>query len=270
MLETIKKDRRTKITIMLFAFLTAWWMILYFSGLKENFNNYFFGASYGILALLGGIWGLQIANKWGGVKSVMGKAIILLSLGLLAEEFGQIVFSTYNIFLGVEIPYPSLADVGYFGNIPLYILGIIYLAKASGIHFTFKKLSSKIQLIFFPALMLTLSYLFFLQKYEFDWSNPLRIFLDFGYPMGQAIYISIALLIYSLSKNILGGIMKSRILLLLLAFTAQYLADYNFLLQNSRGTWYNAGYGDYLYLLAYFIMTLGLLQLDAVLNKLQH
>ena len=62
----------------------------------------------------------------------------------------------------------------------------------------------------------------------------------------------------------LGGIMKNRILFILFAFFAQYLADYNFLFQNSRGTWYNGGYGDYLYLAAYFLMTFGIIQLKTI------
>ena len=104
----------------------------------------------------------------------------------------------------------------------------------------------------------------FLQKYEFDWGQPLKIFLDFGYPFGQAIYVSLALLTYTLSKSVLGGIMKKKILFILFAFLMQYVADYNFLFQSSRGTWANGGYGDFLYFLAYFLMTLGLLNLQNI------
>lgn len=270
MIQSLKKEWRTQVAVAFFILLTAWWVTLNLSGVKESFHNYIFGAAYGLMAMLGGVWAIDIARKWGMTKSVMGRAILALSLGLLAEEFGQIVFSFYNIFLHVEIPYPSFADIGFFGNIPLYIVGIMLLAKAAGIQFTLKKNFHKLQIVLLPAIMLIFSYVLFLQNYEFDWSNLLRIFLDFGYPLGQAIYVSIALLIYSLSKNILGGIMKSRILFLLIAFVAQYIADFNFLFQNSRGTWLNGGYGDYLYLMAYFLMTLGLLQLNTVLGKLRN
>lgn len=267
LLETLRKESKAKIVTLLFIGLTVWWLVLLASGIKEAFNNYLFGALYGLVALLGGIWGIKTAMRWGGFKSVMGKAIMFLSLGLLAEEFGQLVFSYYNIFLHVQVPYPSLADLGYFANIPLYLLGIIYLGRASGIQFSLKKLSGRLQLIIFPLIMLILAYIFFLQGYEFDWLDPLKIFLDFGYPFGQALYISIAILTLSLSQKVLGGIMRDKIIFIIFAFVAQFLADYNFLFQSSRGTWYNAGYGDYLYLLAYFIMTLGLLQLHAVANK---
>ena len=109
--------------------------------------------------------------------------------------------------------------------------------------------------------MLIFSYFFFLRDYQFDWSNPLKIFLDFGYPLGQAIYVSIAILTYVLSKGVLGGVMKPKILFLVFALIIQYLADYNFLLQAANSTWQNGGYGDLIYLIAYLLMALSLLQL---------
>ncbi|MBI3282862.1 hypothetical protein HYZ70_02190 [Candidatus Curtissbacteria bacterium] len=269
MIGTIKKDRSAQLAIGAFILLTIWWILLFLSGSRTGFPNYLFGAVYGpFMSLYGGILGLKISKQWGGFKSLMGKAIIVLSLGLLAESFGQIVFSFYNIFLHVEIPYPSLADIGFFGNIPLYLFGILLLAKASGVRVSLRSFTSQVQAILFPLAMLVISYILFLQNYEFDWTQPIKIFLDFGYPFGQALYVSIAILTYSLSRKLLGGIMRSRIIFLILAFCAQYLADFNFLYQNSKQTWYNGGYGDYLYLVAYMIMALGLLQLKMTLLKL--
>jgi len=262
--DTIKKEFSARLAVILFGFLSVWWLILLASGLRENIHNYLFGAVYGVMALVGGLTGLSISKTWGGAKSSVGKAIMFLALGLLAAEFGQLVFSFYNIFLGVEIPYPSLADLGFFANIPLYSIGIFYLAQLSGVFMTLKKFSNKILVVTIPVLLLVFSYILFLQGYEYDWSSPLKIFLDLGYPLGQAFYVSLALLTYTLSRGMLGGIMKNRILFILFAFFAQYLADYNFLFQNSRGTWYNGGYGDYLYLAAYFLMTFGIIQLKTI------
>ena len=87
------------------------------------------------------------------------------------------------------------------------------------------------------------------------------MFLDFGYPLGQALYVSLALLTYLLSTKTLGGIMKNKVLLILFALAVQYAADYNFLSQAYAETWRNGGYGDAIYLLAYFLMALGLIQL---------
>src|SRR3990167_2539072 len=174
------------IALLLFTTFTVWWIVIFFLGYKESLHNYIFGALYGIMAMYGGVIGIEASKRWGGIHSLMGKAILFLALGLLAAEFGQIVFSYYNIILHIEIPYPSVADIGFFGNIPLYTTGIFLLAKASGIQITLKKAYGKVSIIIFPLIMLFLSYLFFLQGYEFDWSDPILIFLDFSYPLGQA------------------------------------------------------------------------------------
>ena len=109
----------------------------------------------------------------------------------------------------------------------------------------------------------------FLKNYEFDWSNLLKVFLDFGYPLGQAFYVSLALLTFLLSKEFLGGLMKPKVLIILFALAVQYMADYNFLTQVNNGTWINGGYGDYIYLLAYFLMTIALINLGSVFEKIQ-
>jgi len=250
-------------TGILFTGLLLWWMFLKSAGQFENAfaANGLWAASYQAVALWGGVWGLIIARSWGGTKSVMGRAISALTAGLLFQVLGQSVFSYYNLFAGVEMPYPSLADLGYFGSIPLYAYGILMLAKASGIKLSIKSFVSQIQYTIIPAVVLGLSYYNFLLGYEFDWSAPLKTFLDFGYPLGQAFYVSVALLTYLLSRKTLGGVMKTKVLFILVALAVQYVADYNFLLQVANGTWEMGGYGDMIYLCSYFLMALGLIQM---------
>lgn len=137
---------------------------------------------------------------------------------------------------------------------------MIMLLSASGGKVSLKSFKHQMIAIIIPLGMLLFSYMLFLRSYEIDFSQPIRLFLDFGYPLGQALYVSAAILTYTVSKNILGGIMRKKIIFIIIAFIAQYAADFNFLYQSSRGTWYNGGYGDYLYLVAYFIMVLGILQ----------
>ena len=195
------------------------------------------------------------------MKSIMGRAITALSAGLLFQVLGQSVFSYYNLFAGVEMPYPSLADLGYFGSIPFYTYGILMLAKASGIKLTWESFLRQIRFTVIPAVVLGFSYFHFLRGYEFDWTAPLKTFLDFGYPLGQAFYVSLALLAYLLSRKTLGGAMKTKVLFILAALAVQYLADYNFLYQVTNETWGVSGYGDVIYLTGYFLMALGLIQL---------
>ena len=275
MIDTIRKDRKGQIVFFIFLLLTFFWFVLQANLLNNQLlfaHSYqkFFGAIYGIVALLGALWGIGTAMKWGGLRTVMGKAIIMFSLGLFAQEFGQASLSIIDYVFKIQGSYPSIGDIGFFGSIPLYILGVLYLAKASGVKIGLKSLTNKIQAIIIPIVILSVGYILFLNGYKFDWKDPLKIFLDFGYPLGQAIYISLALLTYLLSRKVLGGVMKNKILLILFALGIQFIADYTFLYQSSKGTWTVGNINDYMYLAAYFIMTLGILSLrvENIKNKL--
>jgi hypothetical protein len=272
MVETNKKWRYNLpifIAVGIFLFLLGWWLILYITGSKSGSQNQLFSALYGSMALYGAIWGLITAKKWGGLKSAMGKAVLGFSMGLLAQEFGQITYSLY-FYKTHAIPYPSIGDIGYFGTIPLYCLGTIYLAKVSGAKTKLKFSSHKLLAVLIPLVLLSVSYVIFLQGYQLDWSNPLKIFLDLGYPLGDALYISLAILAFLLTKNVLGGVMKSKIFLLLFALAMEYFADFMFLYQQNKGTEYAGGLNDLLYLISYFVMALALLQLRAVLMKIRN
>jgi len=267
MLETLKKHWKAKVAFIIFAIFTVWWIFLQFIP-KESIYHQVFGETYGILAFWGAISGFLVAKKWGGLKSVLGKAIILLSIGLLAQEFGQLAYAYYIYVLNIDIPYPSLGDIGFFGTIPFYIAAAYLIANASGVKLTKGSFQNKIQAIVIPLLMLGIGYILFLKGYEFDFSNPLKIFLDFGYPLGQAIYISIGILTYSLTRNMLGGIMKGKILFFIIAFSSQFLADYIFLYFQDQ--YYNGSFIDFMYLVAYFIMAIAIIQLESTLTKLKH
>lgn len=268
----IQKEWQAKVAIIGFILFTLWWLYnnLIVGNQNIRYDSFLdFGGLYGFIAVWGAIWGLVIAQQWGGLKSVIGKALILFSLGLLAQEFGQLYYALYNDIYKTPGPYPSLGDAGFFGSIPLYIGGVLLLAQAAGVKVRLGSFTHKLQALFIPVVMLVVSYFIFLQGYTFDLSNPVKVFLDFGYPFGQAIYISLAILTYVLSKGLLGGIMKSRILFLLLALCIQFLSDFTFLYQSSKGVYHVGEIVDYTYLLSYFVMTLALLQFKTVLRELK-
>lgn len=249
------------LTLALLFLLSLWWLwTVLFVGVG-GYESLLWAASYQSVALLGSLVGFSISSSWGGFKSLLGRAVGFLSLGLLFQVIGQSVFSFYNLFLHVEVPYPSIADIGFFGSIVWYIIAIFLIGKVAGIHLNTKNVASKIQVVAIPAFMLLSSYFVFLGNYEFDFSNILRVFLDFAYPLGEAVYLSIAILIITLSRGFLGGVMKKPLLIIALAFVFQYIAEFNFLYQVIHKSWINGGYGDYLYLLSYFVMSIGLLSL---------
>lgn len=268
MLKRTFNQKLTMIAIAIFVIFSLIWAYLKFVLEPTQTQLDIIGGTYGLLALYGGIVGLLVARKWGGLKSLIGRAITFLSLGLLAQEFGQLVYTYLGTTLD-EIPYPSVGDIGYMGSVFLYIAAAIMLAKATGFRFGVRALRGKLVAVIVPLIILAISYAAFLRDYEFDWSNPLVIFLDFGYPLGQSIYIAIALLVFLLSRKLLGGVMRPVILFLLGALCIQYISDYTFLYKNANETWEVAGINDYMYLVSYLVMTIAILRFGALAKKLK-
>lgn len=252
--------------VILFVAFTTWWVYIDFvlkSSSYTDIQNQLFAGVYGVMALVGGIFGLIASKKWGGFKSLFGRSLMFFALGLLAQEFGQIAYSYYLYVSKVNIPYPSVGDVGYFGSALFYIYGAYLLAKGIGLRYSLKNPVKKIVAAVIPLAMLIFSYTIFLRGYQFDFSSfkaGLTVFLDFGYPFSQAIYIAIALLAYLFSLKLLGGKMKMKVLLLLFALVVQYVADFTFLNNAKAQKVYPAGINDYIYFISYSVMTLALLR----------
>lgn len=264
-MHSLLKNRVAQILIVLYLGLVVFWGWIRIHDLTEGSINNLYGALYPFISLIGGLYGIFVVSReWGGFKSVMGKGVLFLSLGLLAEVFGQWAWSYYTMIQGIEVPYPSIADIGYFAIIPLYSYAMYNFAKASGIKFGLSTFFGKLQTLAVPLIMITTAYFFFLKDIQVDWSNPVRTFLDFGYPGLEPIAVSIGILTYSLSRNILGGIMRSKILYIIFALVFQFITDYTFLHQAGTGTYYNGGIVDLLYTTSFMIMALGILSLGSV------
>lgn len=269
MSNTNKKEVKkvSLLLLILFLFFSGWFVGAYLPGSLKIKGTVLLSEVYGVVTLLGGIYGLLIAKRWGYFKSYFGKTIILISIGLLLQEFGQLDYSYLNSVKHVAVPYPSYPDIGFFGSIPVYIFAAIYLFKGLNIMSIIKKSPLKLILgIIIPIIILVVSYWFLLRGYSTGGKSNAAIFFDFAYPIGQAIYVSIALITLIFVTKQLGGLMKYPVLLLLIAYLTQYASDFNFLYQTLHSTWAPGHYGDYIYFLAYCITTYSLIKLNSALK----
>ena len=270
MIYNLKYNRLFQLAFALFLITFFWWLTIYFRGLIGSSENNIYTLLYPLISLIGAVIGFKSAYSWGGIKSQFGKAILLLASGLLFQFIGQAIYA-YNIYiLNIEVPYPSYGDIGYFGSVILYIIALIYLAKVVAVRISFKSITGKLQAFILPAFLLCSSYFFFLKSYEFDWTNPAIILLDFGYPIGQTIYVSLTVAIIILSRNTLGGIMKRPLQFLLFALVVQYFSDFLFLFLAKTGTWYVGGINDFLYSVSYFLMTLALTSIGSKVDQMEN
>lgn len=271
MIQTIRKVFAAKMIFAMFLIYSVWWIYAQSTPFESNIRN-LFSDTYTIVAFWGGISGLLIAKKWGGFKSMFGRAINMFSIGLLLETIGQLIGSYYFYVLNVDIAYPSIADLGYFGAIICYIYGAYLLAKICGVQFQMKSLKSKMMSAIFLLLFLLVPYFTFLSGYNLEEEmlvNPIKVFLDFATPLGQSTFLLIAFLTYLFSREMLGGIMKNKILWILVGLSFQYIADFVFIYKDMTDTWQAGGQSEYLFLFAYTVISLAIIQLDTALKELQ-
>ena len=268
--ETLLKDRKVLLLTLLAGALAVLWLYAHFVNPKESFLT-FFTNTYGLVALFGGLAGLVVAHKWGGFGSYLGKSVGFFSLGLLMQELGQVLYMYYIYVLKIEIPYPSLGDFGFFGSIPMYIMGAFYIGKVLGL--SGRELGSfKNRLVAFVACLsiLLTTYFVLMRNYEYDFSAPLSVALDFGYPLGQAMYLFIGLVVYFVSVKSLGGALRKNVLALIVALTLQYASDFMFLYKARNETWIPGGPNDFLYLISYYVMAVAVLSFHPVLEHLKN
>ncbi|KKR78575.1 MAG: hypothetical protein UU25_C0037G0004 [Microgenomates group bacterium GW2011_GWB1_40_9] len=257
-------------TVIFIFYSFTWLYIQQFEVSASRDIRQLWGHTYLILSVFGGIAGLFISKKWGGYKSLLGKAIAVLSIGLLFQSFGQIYSSYYVYFYDVESPpYPAIGDIGFFGSVLVYIYGVLLLSRLSGVHFSMRKFQNKIWMFTVPIFMLGLSYFLFLKGYELTGISKVQVFLDFGYPLGQALYVSIAILSLIISWNWLGGVLQKPIWFLIFALIFQSLSDFTFIFQAISGTWYVGGVNDFMYLTSYYLMAMALIHMGSVFKKIK-
>jgi hypothetical protein len=246
--------------LSIYAAIYGWWVYIRFSGATDN---HLFNWCYGIISLLSTFYAFKVARHWGGFRSAIGKLIILLGVGLFSQWLGLQIWTYYNLIAEVEVPYPSLADIGYFGLVPAYTVAAFYLAKVSGVRFGLKTLSSKLLAVFVPLVSLTAAFFLFVRNVGFEDPNPIKLFFDLAYPIGEILPVTVALIVLALtSRKMSGGFMRSRIALLVFAFSFQFLTEYFFLYQSGAGTYTNGGLADLMYATSYFIMGISLVSLS--------
>ncbi len=242
------------------------WSGMFMSGLRELPINKFWGIGINFIPLFGGVFGLFTARHWGGFKSTVGKALSYLSLGLLSWSGGNWIWSYYNFFLNNNIPYPSLSDVGYILAVPLWMIGMFYLAKATGVKYGLKKKTEKIYAFILPIVSVVVSYYLLVVVARggsiSSGGGLIKIFFDFAYPLGDVMIITIAFLIFGLSLRYLGGRNKLPVLITIFGFVLMFFADFSFSYETTLGTYYDGDPINLLFITALFTIGFGISSFD--------
>lgn len=262
----IISNLKVKIVIVSFLIMLLWWVFINLNNLQNVNQNFLYGAGLGLISVIGAVVGILNAKKWGFFKSSMGKAVLFLSIGLLTWGIGTLLFAYYNMFLQVDIPYPSFADLFYIISWPLWALSIFHLSKATGARFQLNNSVGKLLVVIVPIIAIVFSYYILIivarDGVVVSSTNPLKTFFDLVYPIGDVVILTATLLIYTLSFNFLGGFFKWPIILILLGFAFNYISDFNFVFGVTKGTYFVANWVDLLYTVSFFLLGLGVSMAD--------
>jgi len=258
-----------KYTSFLVGFLlqnVIFWVGIQFSKIIDLPINLIYSFSNGFLATAAGVMGLLISRHWGGSKSAVGKAVLLISLGTTSWGLGTLIWSFYNFVLHIPVPYPSWADLGYVLAVPLWIIGVFYLSKATGAKFSLRQLHGRLMLILLPLLAAVASYYFLYvvarnSSFEVE-GGLLKIFLDFYYPLGDWIILTVAFLVFGLSLRYLGGRFRLPVMITLLGFVFMFISDFMFSYTTTVESYYNGHLVDLLFTAAIFVISFGVASFD--------
>ena len=252
----------TKVLIAIYSVVILWWLSIFFRGIQETTENYAFSLIYSVIPLSWGIIGFLNARRWGGLTSLVGRAVLFLSAGIFAWGIGNLIFAYYNLVLQIPVPYPSLADAGFFLIYPLSAIGMSYLFKVTGASFGLRSKSAKLALLIIPLLLILLSYylLFIVARggeISYD-GDLLKLFLDIAYPVGDVIVITLAAVVYLFSFKYLGGLFRIPVILILIGFISNYIADFLFSYTTTTETYFVGKWVDLFYPTAFLLISLGL------------
>ncbi|HEU5114554.1 MAG TPA: hypothetical protein VFT82_02190 [Candidatus Paceibacterota bacterium] len=258
-----------KICTIFFGALAVFWAILFATSTKGMLANDLFAFAYGLIPLFGGAAAMVGYRKWGGLSTILGKAILLLGFGLFLWGAGESVYAYYNIFLHVAIPYPSIADIFFAPSVFFYTLGAIYLSRTTGIGIGLRSRIGKAFTVIAPILVLALAYYIFIVigrggQLLPDSTNLLKTILDIAYPLGDFISLTISVIVAGLSFRYLGGRYKYDVIFILIGLALMFVADSVFSYTTTLGTKFNGDFGDLIFTCAVFFLTCGLLGFNKI------
>lgn len=218
-------------------------------------GNYF-ALSLSVTPFIAGYFGFGVAKHWGGIKSLLGKAILSLSTGLLLWASGNFIWAYYNIVKHVAAPYPSLADAGYGLGVLFWILSTVYLGRALGVAILVRsKPKLKWAAVIFALASIALSYALFIGVARggdlgFQTTERLKAFFDMYYPLTDVCSLLVITSVLIVSAKYIGGLLRRPILTILLGMLASYIYDLTFSYATTKGTYANGQFSDIFLLIA--------------------
>ena len=170
------------------------------------------------------------ASRAGG-RERLGWALLGASAGLWAA--GEIVWSWYEVILHVQVPYPSLADVGFLAAVPFAVAGIrAFWSDARGTSTRWRVWFDGV----IVAIALTSTAWGFGLRTVYQSASTTKL-LDLAYPVGDILVGTVLILAIRRAT----GQQKGRMALLLVGIACYSISDSAFAFLTAQGTFGSVG-----------------------------
>ncbi len=238
--------------------LLAYHVWIQANNLHNTIYAYVYNWLYGLIALLGAISGIRYYRST-TTKDVFADLVLFLGLGMVCQWYGVQVWFYHNL-RGINAPFPSIADLGYVGIIPIYTFASIRLVLVK----TYKQAYQKIIMIGFYVLVVLACYSFYMRIDSNRWNQIVQSFFDLVYPAGEALPVSLALYAIVFLQKSQSSHIRLATLVFFFTIIMQFLTDYAFIRSIASGDYVNAGGVDLLYMCAYLVATYAILTIPII------
>ena len=176
---------------------------------------------------------------------------LLLGLASLSWSAGQAVWTWYESVLGRDVPFPSLADVGYLGMPPLAAAALLTLPLAAS------TLAGRIRTILdglmVAASLLLVSWVIVLAPVVKAGGETFNQAISLAYPVGDTVVITIVLYTWLRARHSANGIPVS-LPLVGTGLVAFAVADSGFVYLTTAGTYSSGSLIDIGWFLGFALM----------------
>jgi two-component system, sensor histidine kinase and response regulator len=156
----------------------------------------------------------------------------LFAVSALSWGIGEVVWSVYEVFEGIAVPFPSAADAGFLLAVPFAIAGVFAFTSAPS------RLATRGEALLAGAIV-ALSLLFVAwaaglnQVYATSAATPAALLIGLAYPIGDIMTITVLVLALRRARRTELG----RMFLLLGGLASNALADSTFAYLTANGTY---------------------------------
>ncbi len=240
---------------VLFAFAFVWDMYLQYLPEKEGAINYWYNVAYSLIFFYGGVVALYGALSL-RLKGDFGKAQFYFGIAFISQAAGLWLWTYYNLASGIDVPYPSWADVLFLIFVPAAGIATWYLIKIYQWEITTRLILESVVMLGISTFLI-LSYIN-VPDLSFDLSLLEKV-TNVIYPLTDAIILSMVYLVLRAS----GGRVQQGIAFFLSGLAIHSIGDFIFSYRTAAETYWNGDISDLCLTIAGFLMSLGFIYIVA-------